>query len=282
MKLKKVMGLLIIGCAISVIITGCESSNKENKTSKKEEVVSGQLEISYDKHWYETKSGVKDEADHVLEDGVCAVCKAEIGEDDGYKWVSLSDKNGNQIRSITYEKDGKVKFDMRYEYEYDKDGCEIGRKDYEFGTLINEYKHKIKKEDGILISSYTEEVITYNEDGTKIVEKNDENAWPVKEIKYDKDGNKEYEYKIVNKFNKNDCIESIKKYDGETLIIEIKSEYDKESNILCEKTYEYGKLAKEEKYSYEDGYGYVSKEIIYKKDGTKKVTKYDEEGNKIK
>ena len=88
-----------------------------------------------------------------------------------------------------------------------------------------------------------------------------------------------YDYVVKNSFNEMELIESIKKYSGEELKVEIKFGYDDEGNSTVDKTYENGVLVKEEYYTNIDGYIYVSKEVFYDEKGNETdVAEYDAYG----
>ncbi|MBQ8296283.1 MAG: hypothetical protein IJX77_00700 [Ruminococcus sp.] len=246
-----------------------------------DKVLTDSWEIDKDNHWHLTENGnTADTAAHTLEEYVCTVCGAEIMEFNDEVWVTKNNDNGDTCLSITYDANGNVIENMKYEYTYDEDGNWASQKVYDDGRLYRDYVYA-SFEDESGSGTYAQTITIYNEDGTKLIEEYDQNGWSTKEARYLKDGTLDYEYAVVNEFNDMDLIASVKKYDGETLVSEVVTEYDSDGNKTAEKAYFGDTLIKESLYTNMDGYIYVSKEIVYNEDGSQTVTEYDEYGEVI-
>ena len=104
--------------------------------------------------------------------------------EDGSYTVHDGDLESTWTSDITYDADGKVIYDLRYEYLYNDNGDSIGSKGYENGRLTTEYT-AILDENGESIGLITTD---YHEDGTKTVCEFDEQLSLVSETNYTADG----------------------------------------------------------------------------------------------
>lgn len=110
--------------------------------------------------------------------------KTTTYHEDGSKTVTDGDLDTTWSSETTYDAQGNVVEELRYEYEQDENGEAIGSKGYKNGKLFVETQAITLPggEPGML---WTE----YNEDGTKTVTELNENFEPVKETVYDAEGN---------------------------------------------------------------------------------------------
>lgn len=262
-----------------------ETESAEPAGTEAEEIVIRDWEADKDNHWYLDDQGAQMGLEaHKLDGEGCTVCGAEIEDfGDGEIWVTIYNEQDDAILSVSYL-DGEMVENKKRAYTYDEEGRWSTVAKYSFGVLTEETVFQvINGEDSW--ECIPEQTTTYNEDGTKLVEKFDETSWTVAETLYDADGKVVYDYTITNEFNDQSFISSIKKFEGETLAAEITYEYDENENSVADRYYEYGKLVREEFYTSvaeEDfTYSYVSKVIEYQEDGTQTVTEYDENGDVI-
>ena len=107
---------------------------------------------------------------------------------DGYKYVGEYNEQGDQIAWITYDPDGNMVHNERYEITYTEEGNQDTVKTYSHDVLVEEKIYTmVTFEDGWM--NYPSTIIEYHEDGTRTVTEYDENDEVVSEITYDADGN---------------------------------------------------------------------------------------------
>jgi len=105
--------------------------------------------------------------------------------EDGSKHVEDSDPEGTWSTETTYDADGNVVEELRYEYEEDENGEFVGSKGYRDGRLFQEVQ-TIQGADGETTGTIW---IDYHEDGGRTVTEYDETFELVKETIYDAAGN---------------------------------------------------------------------------------------------
>ena len=105
--------------------------------------------------------------------------------EDGSKHVEDNDPEGAWATEITYDADGNVVEELRYEYEEDENGEFVGSKGYRDGRLFQEVQ-TIQGADGETTGTIW---IDYHEDGGRTVTEYDETFELVKETIYDAAGN---------------------------------------------------------------------------------------------
>lgn len=272
-KNKKVIALVLLALIVAVSFVACS----------KDEVISDVWEMDKDNHWHATTKGNKADIEaHSLVEDICSVCGAEITVFDDEIWVGRVNDYGDEVFSMTYDAQGNVVEHKKYVPEYNGEGHMTSEKVYSHGVLINESTFfTVTDEDGAIVT-YTLQTTTYNDDGTKLVEDWDKEGWSTREALYNEKGEVVYDYVVKNDFNEMELIESIRKYSGEEMMVEVKFGYDEEGNSTVDKTFEKGVLVKEEYYTNNDGYIYVSKEILYDANGNQTdVIEYDEYGELI-
>lgn len=103
---------------------------------------------------------------------------------DGSKLVYDSDLESTWSTEITYDANGKVTHELRYEYLYNENGDSIGSRGYENGRLFTAYDTLLDKNGEAVGVLNTE----YREDGSKIVYEYDQNFDLVSEMNYAPDG----------------------------------------------------------------------------------------------
>lgn len=200
--------------------------------------------------------------------------------EDGSKCVYEYNESGDSLGYVLYDEEGNVAESYRTEYVTDKNGNLTGERTYENDTLSQEIKYASGKneEEEFL---YAEEVAAYSEDGSKTVEKYDENGELISESSYDAEGKKLYEYDLEYFYDEEGNHVSTEKREKGELKQEIIYEYDDEGNLASEKTYEGDRLIKEVQYAESEYFFYEAKVITYNEDGSKTVEEYDENGELI-
>ena len=103
---------------------------------------------------------------------------------DGSKTIYDEDRSGTWSSTITYNADGKVIHELRYEYLFNENGDSIGSKGYENGRLFTEFM-AILDDSGDTIGIRN---IDYHEDGSKVVCEYNDAFELVREITYDPSG----------------------------------------------------------------------------------------------
>ena len=258
-------------------------------------------ELNAKEHWQSCECGeTLNTAAHTLdESSVCTACGAEIQDFGDFVDVSTYSEYGDPLRMTSYDANGGVTSDMRYEYEYDADGNKLSHKYYGDGVLMEEAVYEAGEP-----VQYT----SYYEDGTKNVSEYDEDGNVVSTVFYDADGTvsstteSEYAYtadgesyeakntmtdfegaKYIGEYNEQGDQTAWIYYDAEgNLVTEerYEFEYDEEGDLRAKRTYVDGALTEELLYTtviYGNGWmSYPSTVIDYASDGSKTVTEYDE------
>ncbi len=111
--------------------------------------------------------------------------KTTVYHEDGSKTVKDGDIEATWHTEITYDAEGNVTEELRYEYDYDEDGDSIGSRGYKNGKLFAEME-AIIGEDGETTAILETE---YNEDGSKTVLEYDTEFNLLSETTYDAEGN---------------------------------------------------------------------------------------------
>lgn len=111
--------------------------------------------------------------------------KTTAYHEDGTKTITDRDPEGSWSSEITYAADGTVIEELRYEYERNEAGEDIGSKAYRNGAIFRE-AHQLLNEKGEVTGIVMTE---YAEDGGKTVCEYNENLECVKETVYDAAGN---------------------------------------------------------------------------------------------
>lgn len=264
MKLTKA---LCITAAICCLFTAC---SKQTVT---------QWEVDKDNHWKLDSEGYAIEtAAHSLEGETCTVCGAKVSNVFGQIWVQGFNDKGDQTASISYDADGFITENKKSVFTYDKEGNKITETKYSGGALLSEDHYAIYKTNKGT-RSYIDQITTYRADGSKLKETYDKKGTLLSETLYSTSGSEVYTYRIETEADDLGQVTVVKKYDGDTLKVEVNYEYDEDGNQTKSYTYENGTLTKEEYYSNEKGFVYRSSEVIYNADGTQTYNTYDENGN---
>ncbi len=111
--------------------------------------------------------------------------KTTVYHEDGTKTVSDSDSEATWSTEITYDADGNVLEEIRYEYDKNEDGDSTGSRGYKNGKLFVETK-VITGSDGETTGIHW---IDYHDDGTKTVTEYDDMFELISKTVYDAAGN---------------------------------------------------------------------------------------------
>ncbi|MBE6949056.1 MAG: hypothetical protein E7456_04340 [Ruminococcaceae bacterium] len=297
MKLKKLTALLLICVLALAALTGCS-----------EEDIGGEWYRDAKEHWHVNENGKKKNvADHDLVDNVCTVCDSEVLiYDDGSADIYNYTENGDYSKLTSYDAEGNLTLDTRYEYEYDDRGYVTKSSQYEFDVLVQEIEYVISFEGESTMALQ----VFYSEDGSKNIHECDGLGHVTKEIYCDPNG---WEKVLAEHFYSQGSdgqfytSTDITYLDDGTYFIH---DYNEQGDILRWYTFDaYGSLASDIYYSYEydeegnmlrstksdgswltneyeysldsDGNSYCSLEIVYSENETTTQYEYDENGEII-
>lgn len=121
-------------------------------------------------------------------DGNWYEVRATTVDVDGSKYVGEYNERGDQIAWITYDPDGNMEHNERYEITYTKEGEKDTVKTYSNDVLVEERIYTmVTYDDGWM--NYPGTIIEYHEDGTKTVSEYAENDELISQTHYDTAGN---------------------------------------------------------------------------------------------
>ncbi len=301
--MRKITVFLAAMLAVLLMISGC----KQNQPEDTKPTHAPQTQLQWDRdakeHWRPGADGEKlDAAAHTLEEDVCTVCGSGIVDFGESVYVYNYNEHEDQIRNSAYE-NGVLVTDWVTEYEYDDAGNYVSVKYYENGTLY--------QVDGYTVNADGENVIfkcTNYFEGSYTTTEYDEHGNASIDYCYDADGVQteeiHYEYELdengdyyifrstyadlqnntttVECFNVQGDVISNVFYQGEEQVEASYYEYryDEEGRTIYVGTSDDKMLLEEVFYGVfeeTDGwYTYMQKYVIYKEDGTKTVTEFNE------
>ena len=267
---KKLIVVSVLCTAVLALLTACG----------KPELADENWRADKDGHWHETIDGGRaDEEAHKLVDDLCEVCNSRIDVfENGETWLTRYNDHNDMVAWYMYEPDGTVSSDWTCEYVYDEDGGYVSDTQYENGRVIMEDLYtSVYDEEYDETFSYVSQTTVFNEDGSRVVERYDQNGDMVAEQTYDAAGALVSDYIVKHIYNENGELTAIEKYDGETLAENTVYEYNEDGVQTGERSYRNGVLVKEYVFVVEDGWSYASSLIEYHEDGTQTVTEYDED-----
>lgn len=288
----------ILAAAMAASLTACAPKHTHTPTEG--------WELNAKEHWQLCECGetINTAAHAPDESSRCSVCGAEIWDFGDFVDVNTYNEYGDILRMTSYDANGNVIGDLRYEYEYDADGNKLLAKYYADGVLMDETAY----EEGLPVR-YT----TYYEDGTESFAEYDENGNVFHFVFYEADGavssetwsefgftadGESYEskntmvdadgVKYIGEYNQQGDMTAWFCYDaGGNLLTEerYEFEYDAEGRTQVKRIYISGVLTEELIYTVvtdEAGWmGYPGTVITYEADGSMTVTEYDENDNVI-
>ncbi len=206
-------------------------------------------------HWLENKKGEEvNKSAHEFGEKGCEVCGVFVHVNSNLTYVTRKNENDHVILSALYdETKGAGGEPLAYivtEFTYDENGDPVSSVSVDRGVIYEEceYSKGVRKGEEV---SYRSKLTRYRGNGQlEGVYTYDVMTSITSSIRYDEDGKMTLNQTYENSYSDN----------GEISLI---------------KTYEGGKLKREEYYTFNERYGYISKEIIYNDDGTTTVNKYD-------
>ena len=184
--MKKFIKTLFIFIIALAVLCGCAG---ELSGSKYESEWDRDLE----EHWKTDENGEKTElGKHEFDDyDVCYTCGCQIYDwGDGRFSVNNFDKNGNILRSTSYEANGDT---FEYFVDYDENGNRISSKNYENGELSMEEKYTTASNGKVIPTYY----VLYYPNGEKYewIYDSKGNQIPLSQTFFNEEGNKmEYKY----------------------------------------------------------------------------------------
>ena len=160
----------------------------------------GYWEMDGNTHWHLCTDCEEkfDSEEHTLQDEyLCTICNAEIWKfDDGSCSIYAMNDMGQTIRSISYEADGSISYDFRYEFQYDENGNVVSEIIYNGSALDSENTYAVNA-DGDTYTVYSK---SYDPDGSIYIHEYDDFGDLTHAEFYDPAGNKTneefYEYAL--------------------------------------------------------------------------------------
>lgn len=231
--------LSVITCLALCLLTACAPKHTHAPAEG--------WELNANEHWQVCECGeTLNAAAHTLdEDNRCTVCGAGIWDLGDSTEVYVFTDSGDPLRIITYDVDGTIISEMRYEYEYDAAGNKVREMNYMDDVLFGEWEYGKNSAGDICILKETH----YFEDGSKDTTEYDEAGNVTSSAYYDADGSVGLAYAY---------------------------EYSEDASWIGEKEYSGEKLAAERAYMVdEDGMQKLLTEVLYNEDGSRSATEYD-------
>ena len=258
-------------------------------------------------HWQIDASGaVINQGFHATDDSWrCAICNSEITEWEEDIDVTDFDAYGNAVRYTNYSKDGEVNQQNVYVLTYNENGMIKKRQEYIDGVLVCEDVYTANAEGDQLPVSST----VWFDDGTVSVNQYDAYGNCIYAATYDVNGVVDceifseftqmededfgiwyYECKNTTRFvsgeifyseanEYGDQTRSLNTYADGTAWSDYTYEYEYKNGVkVLTRTYSFGKLVGEDKYSDE---GLLIEEIVHLEDGGKEVCVYNEKGDPV-
>lgn len=176
----------------------------------------------------------------------------ECSHEQGYTFVCTYNEYEDLVTRAKYGEDEQLEYEERYDRDYNDEGQPLWERVYRNGVLVSEILRYAESENEFGWMRYPEETVDYYEDGSKLVLRYGENGEVSSEIRYTPDGTAEYIHNYVYATDENGNWDFIEIYEWDNLIS--RTEYDVSA----------------------DGWSYKSKVTEWNKDGSYKVSEYDE------
>ena len=305
------MTALSMLCACS---SGTSASSSTETASSEATASSGHTHTAsvwdrdINEHWQLCDCGETfNTGDHTLgEDIVCTECGSEIWMSEDGASIENYNENGDWTRSTTYDADGNVIDDYRWDYEPGPNGGYEKVSSYYNDSLVEEINYNLDSNGAVLTFEFT----TYYDDGTYSVGEYYENYEPIISYQYSADGTETYrsEYEYAEADGVRYLAKSCAYHDGVLGLVQEFNQYgddilfreiDADGNTVTEMSHEYtynedgtresmkffvdGVLVQESFYTTtEDGGIYDHLMNYYNEDGTKSVSEYNSYGDILK
>ena len=297
--MKKKISLILSGLMLTAALAGC--GNGHTHTAGEAWQWNGT------DHWHLCECGaeVNPAAHNVGDDMRCADCGVEVWDlGEGYIDITAYDEFGAATHMVSYEPDGNISSEYRWERTYDADGNVLTENFYVGDFLQDENTYAVSADWG----NYMVSCLNHQEDGYAYLNEYDEFGNLLHVVAYDPDGNvfaesnheyvlnddgEYYEAKVVEvvegekyeyEYNAQGDITSWTSYQADgtvALAFTYEYGYNEEGDPTWEKKYSDGKLVYEiVNYAvvYDDeGYcRYPEMEVEYNEDGSKLVREFGE------
>lgn len=306
--MKKLITLILTAALLLSFLTSCTGNSDDHIHT-----ATGAWECDAKEHWHVCEDGTKlDIAAHTLNDmDICEVCNTRIIDlGDGSFDIDRFNEYDDIVFSASYDSNGQITHECRYELEYDENGHKTHEKHYDDGILCDETYYTFREDD-----IYPVKNISYQPDGFRFVNEYDENGDNVLAYGYDENG--EESYRVLTEYAESDDGERYEskqtEYDYENDCIYI-SEYNAlgdqigrkictmDGTVTTDNRYEYGYDEDGHKTSQKEylngtlvfeilSYGFYEDEeysmrypkitIDYYEDGSKSMTDYEADGSHI-
>lgn len=300
MKFRKILTTILACVFVLTMLAACSKNDSGNTDTNSE---STEWDRDVNEHWQVSKNGKKKKTSkHDTVDNVCSVCRSEIWEyEDGSADIYNYTEQGSFLRLTSYDADGNITMDTRYEYEYDENGHVVLEKQYDFDTLVQEIEYVVSFEGESIMAMQT----FYSEDGSRNIYECDGNGNVVREIFCDTEGFEwvkvEYAYTylseddffmstkieyfddgtkhIIDYNTYGDTIHwyGFDAYGSSEFDIHYEYEYDDNGNMTYSNEYSGSILTNEYEYALDSaGNSYCVKETVYNEDESVTYIEYDE------
>ena len=298
--MKKNISLILAVLMLTSLLAGCGAAHTHTAGAV--------WEWSGTEHWHLCECGEKVgvKPHHVGDDMICADCGVNVWDlGEGYIDGTSYNEYGMPLRMASFDPDGNVLSENRWEYAYDDEGNILKENFYVDGFLQDENEY-VTTADGV---NYLKSSINHQEDGWAHLNEYDEMGNVVKLVSYDPDGKVDMEGFYEYACDENGEFYEVKtteiQADGTTYVAEhnvygdtvhwcaylpdgtveyertYEYEYNEDGKPLWIKEYENGVLTYEilgyAEITDEDGYTrYPETAVEYFADGTKLVSEYGE------
>lgn len=299
---NQLLSVLLSCVMIATVLSGCSDSHTHQLPDD------WNVDLTHHRKACTDCGETVENAEHTLdEDDRCTVCGAKVVDWGDSKSLYLYNDNGDMLKTVDYDLDGKVITETTYQYEYDSDGLLTGSTTTTDGVLVEKYTYTAIDGESV-VSRY----ISYADDGTKFTNDYDKYGNVILLVSYDAEGNVDYRseseyalssdgewyevkctsteqdgYVTVGTFSEDDQI-GLVRYDSEGNIeysYAWEYTYDNNGNRQTMKFYCDDVLKEETIYktvtTEDESTTYPETVTEYHEDGTKTVTTYDENGEVI-
>lgn len=175
---KKYLAILMACIAALALLSGCAGHTHQPSSDT--------WEADFDQHWQVCADcGQRmNEGKHSLDDSdTCTVCGAQPVDWGDSKSVYQFNKNGDPLKMVDYDADGNIITESIYTYEYDADGNLTRSTATTDGVLTEESLYTLVDGESVI-----SQLISYLEDGSKVINDYDAYENSIRMSSYDADG----------------------------------------------------------------------------------------------